>query len=468
MQNKEMTIDDVKKIIEKQNRYFDTQVTKNVSFRISQLKKLKAGIQKYEERINEALYIDLGKHKNEAYMTEVGLVYSSISHIIKNLKKWAKPERKSTPYYLMPSRSFIISEPYGAVLIISPYNYPVELLLEPLAGAIAAGNTAVLKPSEMAPNVSKVMKEMIDDTFEEDYIACVEGGVETNTSLLSNKFDYIFFTGSPAVGRIVMEAAAKNLTPVTLELGGKSPVIVDESANIKEAARRIIWGKTLNAGQTCVAPDYLMANKRVKDELINEMKNALHDYFGENIEESSSFGRIINDRHFNRIKGLIERDRDGIVFGGRYNEEKRYIEPTIIEVSSFDAATMSEEIFGPVLPVLTYENLDDAIKQIKRLSKPLALYLFTTRKGVEQKVLGEISSGGACINDTIMHLVNSNVPFGGVGNSGMGGYHGKDTFITFSHRRSVLKKPAGFGIAGSILYPSYSEKQLSLVKKIFK
>ena len=419
MENEELTVEDIKTILDKQNKYFDSQVTKNIDFRIKQLKKLKEGVKKYEDKINQALYSDLGKNKNEAYMTEVGLVYNTITHMIKNLKKWAKPERRKTPFYLMPSRSFIINEPYGAVLVISPYNYPVELLLEPLVGAIAAGNTVVLKPSEIAPNVSKVMKEMIDEIFEEEYVACVEGGIETNTALLNNKFDYIFFTGSPAVGRIVMEAAAKKLTPVTLELGGKSPVIVDDSANIKEAAKRIIWGKTLNAGQTCVAPDYLMVKKNIKDQLINEMKNAIHEFFGKNIEESNSFGRIINDRHFNRIKGLIEKDKEGIVFGGSFNEEKRYIEPTIIEVSSLDAATMSEEIFGPVLPVLCYENLDDAIKIIKKLSKPLALYLFTTKKDVEQKVLSEISSGGVCINDTITHLANSNIPFGGVGNSGI-------------------------------------------------
>lgn len=468
MENEELTVEDIKTILDKQNKYFDSQVTKNIDFRIKQLKKLKEGVKKYEDKINQALYSDLGKNKNEAYMTEVGLVYNTITHMIKNLKKWAKPERRKTPFYLMPSRSFIINEPYGAVLVISPYNYPVELLLEPLVGAIAAGNTVVLKPSEIAPNVSKVMKEMIDEIFEEEYVACVEGGIETNTALLNNKFDYIFFTGSPAVGRIVMEAAAKNLTPVTLELGGKSPVIVDDSANIKEAAKRIIWGKTLNAGQTCVAPDYLMVKKNIKDQLINEMKNAIHEFFGKNIEESNSFGRIINDRHFNRIKGLIEKDKEGIVFGGSFNEEKRYIEPTIIEVSSLDAATMSEEIFGPVLPVLCYENLDDAIKIIKKLSKPLALYLFTTKKDVEQKVLSEISSGGVCINDTITHLANSNIPFGGVGNSGMGSYHGKDTFTTFSHRRSVLKKPSGLGFGGSMMYPEYTEKQLNLVKKVFK
>ena len=464
----ELTVDDVKSILDKQSKYFDSQATKNIDFRIKQLNRLKEAMKKYEDKLNEALYIDLGKHKNESYMTEIGFVYHSISHMIKNIKKWAKPERKKTPFYLMPSKSFVISEPYGSVLIIGPYNYPVQLLLEPLVGAIAAGNTAVLKPSELSPNVSKVIKEMIEDTFEEDYIACVEGGVETNTSLINSLFDYIFFTGSPKVGSIVMEAAAKNLVPVTLELGGKSPVIVDKCVNVKEAARRIIWGKTMNAGQTCVAPDYVMVHESVKDILLDEMKNAITEFFGKSVEESSSFGRIINNKHYNRIKNMIERDRDGIVFGGHYNEEKRYIEPTIIEVSSFDAETMGEEIFGPVLPVISFENLDKAINEIKKLNKPLALYLFTTDSSVERKVLGQISSGGVCINDTITHLVNSNMPFGGVGQSGIGSYHGKDSFITFSHRRSVLKKPAGFGFVGSILYPSYTEKQLNLVKKIFK
>lgn len=468
MENRELNLDHVQDILDKQINYFDTQITKNVQFRINMLKKLKDGIKKYEDKISEALYIDLGKHKNESYMTEIGFVYSSIGHMIKSIRKWAKPETKRTPFYLMPSKSYIISEPYGSVLIIGPYNYPFQLLIEPLAGAIAAGNTAVLKPSEMAPNVSKVVKEMIEDSFEENYISCVEGGIETNTSLISSKFDYIFFTGSANVGRIVMEAAAKNLVPVTLELGGKSPVIVDKSANIKEAARRIIWGKTMNAGQTCVAPDYVMVHESVKGRLLNEMKNTITEFFGENVEESTSFGRIINNKHFNRIKNMIENDRDGLVFGGNYNEEKRYIEPTIIEVSSFEAATMKEEIFGPVLPVISFKNLDNAINDIKKLPKPLALYLFTTDGSVERKVLGQISSGGVCINDTITHLVNSNMPFGGVGNSGIGSYHGRDSFITFSHRRSVLKKPAGFGIGSSMMYPSYTEKQLNLVKKIFK
>lgn len=466
MNGSELSLQDIEIILEEQKNYFNTQVTKDIEFRINQLKILKEGIIRYEEEISKALYKDLGKHKNESYMTEIGFVYNSITHTIKNLKKWAKPQKRSTPIYLMPAKSYVISEPYGSVLIIGPYNYPFQLLFEPLIGAIAAGNTAVLKPSEMSPNVSKVVKKMVDDIFNGQYVRCVEGGIETNTSLINSKFDYIFFTGSVAVGKIVMQAAAKNLVPVTLELGGKSPVIVDESANIKEAARRIIWGKTLNAGQTCVAPDYLVVHESVKDELVKEMIDAINKYLGQNIEKNDSFGRIVNEKHFNRIKNMIEKDRDGIVFGGNMSEKDRYIEPTLIEVNSRDAATMEDEIFGPVLPIMTYRNLDDTISEIRNAPKPLALYLFTRNKSTERKVLKEISSGNVSVNDTISHIANPYLPFGGVGNSGIGGYHGKESFITFSHKKGVLRKPAS--INNSVAYPSFTEKQLRLIKRILK
>lgn len=466
MDIKEFSIEDVESILQKQKKYFESQVTKNLDFRINMLKRLKGGIKEYEIEILESLKTDLGKHENEAYMSEVGFVYASINHMIKNLKKWAKPQKRPAPFYLMPSKSYIVNEPYGSVLIIGPYNYPFQLLIEPLIGAIAAGNTAVLKPSEMAPNVSKVVRKIIEDIFNQEYIACIEGGIETNISLLKSKFDYIFFTGSANVGKIVMKEAAENLIPVTLELGGKSPVIIDASANIKEAARRIIWGKTMNAGQTCVAPDYVLVDKSVKDKLIKYMIDTLKEFFGDDIEQSDSFGRIINDRHFRRIKNMIEKDKEGIVFGGHFNEEKKYIEPTLIEISSLEAATMQEEIFGPVLPIMTYENLDSVIKIIRNNPKPLALYLFTTDRNIERKVLNEVSSGNACINDTITHLVNPYIPFGGVGNSGIGSYHGKDSFETFSHRKGILKKPAGMG--NSLLYPAFTENQLKIIKKIFK
>lgn len=466
MNGSELSLQDIENVLEEQKNYFNTQVTKDIEFRINQLKILKEGIIRYEEEISKALYKDLGKHKNESYMTEIGFVYNSITHTIKNLKKWAKPQKRSTPIYLMPAKSYVISEPYGSVLIIGPYNYPFQLLFEPLIGAIAAGNTAVLKPSEMSPNVSKVVKKMVDYIFNGQYVRCVEGGIETNTSLINSKFDYIFFTGSVAVGKIVMQAAAKNLVPVTLELGGKSPVIVDESANIKEAARRIIWGKTLNAGQTCVAPDYLVVHESVKDELVKEMIDAINKYLGQNIEKNDSFGRIVNEKHFNRIKNMIEKDKAGIVFGGSMNEKDRYIEPTLIEVNSRDAATMEDEIFGPVLPIMTYRNLDDTISEIRNAPKPLALYLFTRNKNIERKVLKEISSGNVGVNDTISHIANPYIPFGGVGNSGIGGYHGKESFITFSHKKGVLRKPAS--INNSVAYPSFTEKQLRLIKRILK
>ncbi|WP_238916139.1 aldehyde dehydrogenase [Clostridium sp. YIM B02555] len=466
MSSREISQKDVEMLIEIQKKYFDTHITKDIKFRIEQLKLLKAGIKKYEAEISKALYKDLGKHKNEAYMTEIGFCYHSIEFAIKNLKKWSKPEKRKTPIYLMPAKSYIVNEPYGIVLIIGPYNYPFQLLIEPLVGAIAAGNTAIIKASEMAPNVSMVVKKLFDETFCKNYIVCVEGAIETNISLINGKFDYIFFTGSTAVGKIVMEAAAKSLIPVTLELGGKSPVIVTESANIEQAAKRIIWGKTINAGQTCVAPDYVLVHEKVKDELIKEMKKALNKYFGENIEKSESFGRIINEKHFKRIKAMIERDKEGIVFGGNCLEEQKYIEPTLIEIFSWQAATMEEEIFGPVLPIMTFRDLDLVIKEIRKLPKPLALYLFTKNKVDESKVIREISAGNVSINDTISHVANPYLPFGGVGNSGIGSYHGKDSFLTFSHRKGILKKPSG--ISNSVQYPAFTERQLNLIKKIFK
>lgn len=462
----ELTQRDVEMILQEQHNYFYTGATKSLAFRIEQLKALKAAMQKYEQQLTAALKQDLGKHENESYMTEIGYVYHSITETMKKLKKWAKPKRLSTPIILMPSKSYMLYEPYGAVLIIGPYNYPLQLLMEPLIGVIAAGNTAVLKPSEMATNVSAVVKRMIDETFDGKFVTCVEGSIPTNTALIHSKFDYIFFTGSIPVGKVVMEAAAKNLVPVTLELGGKSPVIVDETANIREAARRIMWGKTINAGQTCVAPDFVVVHEQVKDELVKEMKEALRAYYGEDIEKSSSFGRIINNKHFRRITSLIEQDREGILFGGRTNEHTYYIEPTLIEVSSWHAAVMREEIFGPVLPIMTYTNLDTVIREIRELSKPLALYLFTRRKEAERRVLSQLSAGNACINDTISHLVNPNIPFGGVGSSGMGAYHGHQSFLTFSHAKGVLRRSPDR--ASTLAYPTYTKKQLSLIKKFLK
>jgi len=461
----ELSSIDVDKIIEDHYKFFESKKSRDIDFRINQLRSLKSAIKKYEYKIYEALYKDLGKCEFESYTTEVGFVLNSISHTIKNLKKWAKKEKVKTPLYLFPAKSFIISEPYGTVLIIGPYNYPFQLLVEPLVGALAAGNCVVLKPSENVPNLSRVITEMITETFPKEYIRSVEGGIETNTSLINGTFDYIFFTGSAQVGKIIMEAAARNLVPVTLELGGKSPVIVDESADIRVAAKRIIWGKTINVGQTCVAPDYVVVNNKVKDELIKELKLQIQSFYGKDAMESKDYGRIVNDRHFIRLKNILDKEADKIIYGGKVNREKRYIEPTLID-ASWEGAAMSEEIFGPILPIISFSNLDEIIGEIKKLSKPLALYLFTENYEVEKKVLEETSSGGACINDTITHLANPELPFGGVGNSGIGAYHGKESFKTFSHRKSVVRKTTKINIP--IVFPPFNKKNLDNVKKLMK
>lgn len=463
---KEITAIDVNNIINEHQKFYNKQKTRSIEFRINQLNILRNGIEKYQDKLLEALYKDLGKSEFEAYTTEIGYVLNSIRYAIKNLKRWAKPKKVRTPIYLMPSKSYIMSEPYGTVLIIGPYNYPFQLLIEPLIGAMAAGNCVVLKPSENVPNVSKVITEMISTIFDENYIRCVEGGIETNTSLTNGKFDYIFFTGSVSVGKIVMESAAKNLVPVTLELGGKSPVIVDESSNLKIAANRIIWGKTINAGQTCVAPDYIVVHESVKKEFVKELKNSIEKFYGEDILNNKDFGRIVNERHFNRLKNILEEEKENIIYGGKNNKDERFIEPTLIETSSWESPSMSEELFGPILPIITYNNLDEAIENIKKMSKPLALYLFTTNKTVEEKVLTEISSGGVCINDTITHLINPKLPFGGVGHSGIGSYHGKYSFDTFSHKRSVVSKSMKINM--TMLFPPYNEKTLNLTKKFLR
>lgn len=464
MNTVELTSQEVAKILKLHSDFFDTQATKSLDFRIVQLKKLKAGIAKYESRISAALNIDLGKSEFESYTTEIGFLYNSIEEALINLKKWAKPKTVRSPIYLFPASGSVMYEPYGTVLIIGPYNYPFQLLIEPLVGVIAAGNCAVLKPSEVSPHVAAIVSEMIADVFDANYIRAIEGNVQTTASLINADFDYIFFTGSVAVGKIVMAAAAPHLVPLTLELGGKSPAIVDKSADIKIAARRIVWGKTINAGQTCVAPDYLMVHAAVKAELIAEMKKTIQEFFGADPQKSNSYGRIINHKHFNRIRNIIEADKAGIVFGGRYDEEQKYIEPTLIEISSWDAASMREEIFGPVLPILAYNDLDKAIKDITRLPKPLALYLFTANRAVEEKVLQEVSAGGVCINDTLTHLANPQLPFGGVGNSGMGSYHGQDSFLTFSHKKSILKR--SFNLSSNLLFPPYEARKLITLKRV--
>lgn len=455
------------KLTEAQKQFFETGRTRDLAFRICQLQLLADAMRKNETVLEEALKKDLGKSVFESYATEIGFVLADIRYTIQNLQKWSAPKRVRTPLYLFPGKSKIQKEPYGSVLILGPYNYPVQLLAEPLIGAIAAGNCAVLKPSELTPHVSKAMYQIVHSTFKEEYIACVEGGVEVNQELLSQKFDYIFFTGSERVGRIVMKAAAENLTPVTLELGGKSPVIIEKTANIKEAARRIAWGKLLNAGQTCVAPDYVLVDESRKQQFLTEMKTAFFHLYGKEIKKNPHFGRIVNERHMERLQKILEQDAKYLFCGGEADALQRYIEPAILDLGKDqNAASMQEELFGPILPVLSYHKLEDAVRFVNKRAKPLALYLFTKKRSAERFVLERVSSGGVCVNDTISHLINPDLPFGGVGASGMGQYHGKYSFDTFTHEKSVFYKPADWNLP--VCYPPFTKGKMNLVKFFLK
>ena len=421
---------------EKQQQYFLSGATLALPFRKQALRKLLQAMKQYEQPLAEALWTDLHKSYEEAYLTELSIVYGEIHNHLRHLSRWARPERKSSPLAIMPASSRIIKEPLGNTLIIAPWNYPVQLLLNPLVGAISAGCTAMLKPSPYVPNVSRVLTELIRNTFPAEYIAIVEGNREINKTLLAERWDMIFFTGSPALGKMVMEAAAKHLTPVVLELGGKSPCIIDKTANLSVAAKRIAWGKALNAGQTCIAPDYLMIHEDVKDKFLKLLVKEWKHLLTKNPQEAKHFVRIVNDKALDRLIGYLN---DGTVYhGGRYDKSERFLEPTILTNVSLDAPVMQEEIFGPIFPVLTFKHIDDVISFVTKREKPLALYYFGTD---DKKILRHTSSGGTCINDVIMHIVNHKTPFGGVGNSGMGAYHGKDSFLTFSHRRSVIKTP---------------------------
>lgn len=455
------------KLTEAQKQFFETGRTRDLAFRICQLQLLADAMRKNETVLEEALKKDLGKSVFESYATEIGFVLADIRYTIQNLQKWSAPKRVRTPLYLFPGKSKIQKEPYGSVLILGPYNYPVQLLAEPLVGAIAAGNCAVLKPSELTPHVSKAMYQIVHSTFKEEYIACVEGGVEVNQELLSQKFDYIFFTGSERVGRIVMKAAAENLTPVTLELGGKSPVIIEKTANIKEAARRIAWGKLMNAGQTCVAPDYVLVDESRKQQFLTEMKTAFSHLYGKEIKKNPHFGRIVNERHMERLQKILEQDAKYLFCGGEADALQRYIEPAILDLGKDqNAASMQEELFGPILPVLSYHKLEDAVRFVNKRAKPLALYLFTKKRSAERFVLERVSSGGVCVNDTISHLINPDLPFGGVGASGMGQYHGKYSFDTFTHEKSVFYKPADWNLP--VCYPPFTKGKMNLVKFFLK
>ncbi|AQM41548.1 MULTISPECIES: aldehyde dehydrogenase [Staphylococcus] len=437
-------------------QYFNTHETKSLKFRKKQLKQLSKSIKNYENDLLEAFQKDLGKNKVEAYATEIGFTLKNIKSARKELKNWAKTKQVNTPLFMFPTKSYIMKEPYGTVLIIGPFNYPFQLLIEPLIGAIAAGNTIILKPSEFTPNVSDVIQQIISDAFDPEYINIIQGNADTTQSLLHLPFDYIFFTGSEQVGRIVYSAASKNLTPVTLELGGKSPAIIDESANIKVASERICFGKFTNAGQTCVAPDYLLVNRKVKDELISALKKTITEFYGTNIQDSPDFGRIVNKKHYHRLNELLNIHHPEITFGGQTDIDENFIAPTILDGTTFDSKIMENEIFGPILPIIAYDDFDEAIDLIRTKPKPLSLYLFSEDENSSERILNELSFGGGAINDTLMHLANPNLPFGGVGASGIGKYHGKYSFDTFSHDKSYIFKSTR--LESSLLFPPYKGK----------
>ena len=420
----------------KQDSYFRSGATLDVRTRKANLVAFEKAVLKWEKPLCEALWKDLHKSYEESYIAEVSILLGEIRTHIRNVGKWTRPQRRPTPMKLFPSRSKIISEPLGTALIISPWNYPVQLLLTPLVGVISSGCTAVLKPSPYVPEVSDVIEKMIRDTFPEEYVAVVQGDRNVNTALLEQRWDMIFFTGSPSFGRAVMAAAAKNLTPVVLELGGKSPCIIDKDADIEVAAKRVAWGKSLNAGQTCIAPDYLMLHKNIKDKFLSELEKAFGELLGDDPQKSEHFVRIVNDAAFERLKGYLA---DGeVVFGGKTDKSERYFSPTVLDHVSPDSPVMQEEIFGPIFPVQTFSSLDEVIRFVSMREKPLALYYFGSQG---DKVLKHTTSGGSCINDVIMHIANENVPFGGVGMSGMGSYHHKRTFDVFTHYRSVISTP---------------------------
>ena len=452
----------IESIVGIQEDYFHTNITKDISFRKQSLEKLLEAIHENESLIYDALKKDLNKSKQETFMTEVSMVTGAIHNALKQLDKWSKPVRKSSPLFLFPAKSYVMKEPYGVVLIISPWNYPLGLALTPLVGAIAAGNCALLKTSRSSSNTSVAIANIINNTFDMKYIHVIE---ETTSydEILSCPYDYIFFTGSERVGRIVMRAASENLTPVSLELGGKSPCIVDKSANIKLAARRIIWGKILNAGQTCVAPDYVVIHEEVKEAFIEEAQKYIREFVGDPFI-NEDYPRIINLHHFIRLNNLIQNEKS--VIGGKSDEKQFKIEPTLFPEATFDSDIMKDEIFGPILPIISYRDLDDVIDIIKRRPQPLACYTFGQDTSFIEKVLKEVSFGGGCVNDVIMHLSNESLPFGGVGKSGMGNYHGKYSFDTFSHEKGVLLTKSFLDFP--LRYPPYSEKKLHNIHLFLK
>ena len=429
-----------------QRDYFASGVTRDLAFRRQMLRKLLTAIQRWEQPLYEALRTDLHKSEQEAFLTEVSLVTGEIRSHLRHLSRWARTECHASPMQMLPSRSRIVKEPLGSALIVAPWNYPVQLLLNPLVGAISSGCTALLKPSPYVPNVSRVLGKMIGLTFDERYIAVAQGDRHVNAALLEQRWDIIFFTGSPDLGRIVMQAAARNLTPVVLELGGKSPCIITADADLRLAAKRLAWGKALNAGQTCIAPDYVLIDKQIRDAFVEEYFHQVHELLGEDPQQTEHFVRLVSDKAFARVSSYLSGpDVSGTVRGGRTDAATRYIEPSVVLDPAPDSPVMTTEIFGPVLPVCTYDSLDEAIAFVNGREKPLALYFFG-KPADGRNVVRRTSSGGACINDTIMHIANDKIPFGGVGNSGMGSYHGKRSFDAFTHERALVVTPHHFDL----------------------
>jgi len=459
------TAQDVESMIASQRSFYFTGKTRSAAFRKEMLGKLKEAIIANELEITEALQKDLRKSSFESYVTEIGFVLSSITYMIKHLEDWMEDESVKTPVHLQPAKSFIVHEPYGSVLIIGPFNYPFQLVMEPLIGAIAGGNCAIVKPSETSVHTAHVVNKILTATFEQDYIRVVEGEQEETSALIHASFDYIFFTGSVAVGKVIMKAAAERLTPITLELGGKSPALVDQSADLQKAAERIVWGKFVNTGQTCVAPDYLLVHHAVKEQLIGEMQSAIRKFYGKDVSLSPDYGRIVSEKHFNRLVEMIDADRSHVISGGNSNRFDLFIEPTLLDNVSWNSASMEDEIFGPILPILIYDNLADAVQRIRQLPKPLAAYIFTENSRAADYFIENLPFGGGCINDTIAHVGNVNLPFGGVGTSGVSSYHGKASFDTFTHAKSMMKKSTT--IPMSLAFPPYGNK-LKLVKPLIR
>lgn len=445
-----------------QEMFLRSGITLDVNFRIKQLKRLKEAIKAHDVLIYDALKKDLNKPVFESYVTELGSVYGEIDYMIKHVKDWAKPKRVPTSLAHFYSKSHIYQEPYGRVLIIAPWNFPIQLSFVPLVGAMAAGNCVVLKPSELAPYTARVIQQIIESVFAREYVAVEQGDGKVSQQLLKEGVDYCFFTGSTQVGKAIMETASQTLTPVTLELGGKSPVIVAKDTNIKHAAQRIVWGKFTNAGQTCIAPDYLLVDEVIRDDLISAIIEVIEEYYTKKPLENSDYSKMINKRHFKRVKKLMK--NQSVIYGGGSNKEMLTIEPTLVLEPELDTELMQEEIFGPILPILTYREVNQAVEFIRSKDKPLALYLFTQDKALKEYIIKNLSFGGATINDTLIHQSNYNLPFGGVGASGMGQYHGKYSLETFSHPKSVIEKTDLFDI--KLRYPPYKDWALKFIKKI--